>query len=284
MIDTHCHVHFRAYDDNREEVLKRTREKGVRMITIGTQSDTSRLAIEAASNAEDIWATVGLHPSHTHKHTLHIDEEESITTRAEVFDKDLYRGLIESSDKVVAIGEVGLDYYRLPEQGADEVIEAQKEALWAALELASEMGLPVILHVRHAFDDVVELLEKAIDEGLLEKRGVVHCFTGTRAEAEKYHELGFLTSITAIVTFKDRKDPDKLTDLMRTVRDLPLEMLMIETDAPYLAPQEYRGKQCEPWMVESVAKKIAELKGVSVDEVVKVSDENAHKLFGIPRD
>lgn len=280
MIDTHCHIHFRGYKDDMEEVIKRTQEKGVRMITIGSQAKNSKEGIAVAEKYDGIWCTVGVHPSHTHHHTLHVDENETIETKEEGFDKDYYRSLIESSDKVVAIGEVGLDYYRL-DKDIEEVKAKQREVLIDALDLADEMRLPLVLHVRDAHADMVALLSSYVGAGKLSRRGVIHCFTGTTDEARAYHEIGFLTSFTGIVTFPDKKDPEAITPLQQTVIDLPLEMIMVETDAPWLTPMPDRGKRNEPWQVIRVAEKIADLKGISIKEVDRVTTANAERLFGI---
>lgn len=283
MIDTHCHIHFRAFKDDMDEAIARSLEVGVRMMTIGTQSDTSRHAVEVAEAHEGVWCAVGVHPSHTHAHTLHVDESETIQTREETFDAEFYGALARSSQKVVAIGEVGLDAYRLPkdEGEAMAVLAAQEHCVRSALNLADEVGLPVVLHVRDAHARMLAILTAYLAEGKLARRGVVHCFTGTVEEARAYHAMGFLTSITGIVTFADKRDPAAMTDLQKTVAALPLEMLMVETDAPYLAPAAHRGKRCEPWMVREVAAKIAQLQDVSVEEVERVTDANAQKLFGI---
>lgn len=279
-----------------EDVIARTHEKGVGMITIGTQTSTSKEAIEVAEKYDGLWCTVGLHPSHTHPHTLHTDQNEAIKTRAEEFDKEYYRELVESSDKVVAIGEVGLDYYRLEKSvkqhpgldyaldytdEAKEVIEQQKQELWKALELATEVDLPLVLHVRDAHADMLAMIQYAQAKGMINKGAVIHCFTGTTEEAHAYHDLGIYTSFTGIITFKDKKNPEAITPLMQTVKDLPLEWMMIETDAPYLAPHPHRGQQNEPWMVTFVAEKIAELKGLDVAEVDKITTENAKRFFSI---
>ncbi len=281
MIDTHCHIHFPAYDADRDEVLARSRERSVGMIAIGTKLDSSKAAVDLAAQQSDIWCTIGVHPSHTHEGTLHQDDHEDSEVQQEAFDGEVYRALAASSNKVVAIGEVGLDYYRLPSDGADAVVAAQKRELKAALDLADELNLPVGLHVRDAHADMVAMLGEYRAAHRLVRCGVVHCFTGTIDEAQAYHALGFLTSFTGIITFSDRKRPDELTELMKTVQALPLEMTLVETDAPYLAPQAHRGRRCEPWMVTLVAQKIAELKGVSMEEVDRVTTENARRLFGI---
>lgn len=266
-----------------DEVIKRTLDEGIRIITVGTQLDTSKKAIEVAEKYEGVYATVGVHPSHTHHHTLHVDENETIETREEKVDHEVYLELVHSSEKVVAIGEVGLDYYRLPkdETEALKVKDRQEEVARAALELADETGKPVVLHVRDAHKEMQKMLKKYVDQGRLKGKGVVHCFTGTLEEARGYHELGFLTSFTGIVTFPDKKNPEKITELQSVAKEVPLEFMMVETDAPYLAPVPHRGKRCEPWMVRFVAQKIAQLKGIDVAEVERITDENAEKLFGI---
>lgn len=278
MIDTHCHVHVPAYA-SLEELLTRARQKNVRMITIGTNAQTSREAVAVAEQYPDIWCTVGLHPNYTHASTTHTDAHEVEQTQAESFDPEYYRALITQSTRVVAIGEVGLDYYRLPEHGAQEVIAAQMEAVRAAITLATEVDLPLVLHVRDAHADMIKLLTEAIDQGQLARRAVVHCFTGTREDALAYHALGVYTSFTGIVTFRDKKHPERNTPIMEVVAALPLAMLMIETDAPYLAPEPHRGQQNEPWMVCFVAQKIAELHGISVEEVERVTTSTAETFF-----
>ncbi|HBU27539.1 TPA: hypothetical protein DEB00_00290 [Candidatus Uhrbacteria bacterium] len=283
MIDTHCHVHFTDYGENRADVIGRTQKKGVEMITIGTQTSTSLEAIQTAEQYEGVWCTVGLHPSHTHPYTLHADQNEVTDTHVELFDKDDYRKLVERSNKVVAIGEVGLDYYRLPTEAEDvaDVKLKQKTELWKAIELATEVNLPLVLHVRDAHTDMVSIIEAAQTRGMMSRGAVIHCFTGTTEEARVYHRLGILTSFTGIITFGDKKHPEKLTPLMKTVQDLPLEMMMIETDAPYLAPEPHRGKQNEPWMVQYVAEKIAALKGITTEEVDRVTTKTAQHFFGL---
>lgn len=281
MIDTHCHIHFPAYDIDRDEMLVRTREHGVGMITIGTRLDSSKVAIDLAEQHDDIWCAIGVYPGHVHQDTLHQDSDENDRAVVEVFDVEAFRSLAASSKKVVAIGEVGLDYCRLPSECADDVIAAQKRELRAALDLADELNLPVVLHVRDAHADMAELLSEYTGADRLTRRGVVHCFTGTVDEAKAYHTIGFLTSFTGIVTFVDRKHPDTLTELMKTAQALPLEMMLVETDAPYLAPQSYRGQRAEPWMVQEVAQKIADIKGISLEEVDRVTTYNASRLFRI---
>jgi len=290
MIDTHCHVHFRAYKDDMDAVIKRTLQKGVRMITIGTQSTTSKNGIEVARQYDGVYTTIGLHPNHTCEQHFE-DEQEEIHTRCESFDPAYYRELAKDP-KVVAIGECGLDYYRIPaEVDRETLIGKQKEELRKQIALADELNLPVVIHCRGAHTDQVAMLKEFVDTGRLTRRGVIHCFTGTLQEARAYHAIGFLTSFTGIITFPPRRGDlsppfqggvgGGYSALQKVVRDCPLEMMMLETDAPYLTPEPHRGERNEPWMVQFVAEKIAQLKEITTDEVDRVTTQNAEKLFGI---
>lgn len=281
LIDTHCHVHFEAYKEDMDEVVTRALERGIGMITVGTQTTTSKNAVELARKHDGVWATIGLHPNHLHQqeffdeNELAADEEmmKSIKTRAEAFDDSFYRELVDDPN-VVAIGEFGLDFYRIPEnESREKVIEDQKASERQQLAFASSVGKPVVIHCRNAHEDQYNLLKEEIDRGGLKQRGVIHCFTGTVEEARRYHELGFHTSITGIVNFSK--------ELQAVVKELPLENIMIETDAPYLTPPPHRGKRNEPAYVRFIAEHIAELKGVSYDEVASVTTSNARQLFNI---
>lgn len=280
MIDTHCHVHFRAYKDDMDEVIKRSLAKGVRMLTVGTQSTTSKNGVAIAEQYDGVYTTIGLHPNHTCEQHFE-DELEEIKTRCEEFDVEYYRALAKHP-KVVAIGECGLDYYRIPpEVDREALIAKQKREVRKQFDLADELNLPVVIHCRDAHADQVEILKEYLDAGRMKRRGVVHCFTGTLEEAKAYHAIGFLTSFTGIITFPPRKSEGEISPLQQVVRDCPLEMMMLETDAPYLTPIPHRGERNEPWMVEFVAQKIAELKGITVEEVDRVTTANAERLFGI---
>lgn len=285
-IDTHCHVHFQAYAEDMDEVVRRSLEAGVGMITVGTQSTTSKNGIALAEKYDGVWCTIGLHPNHLHVQEFFDDNELSpgqklesgdgpahIKTRAERFDWDYYRELAKHP-KVVAIGEFGLDYYRVP-PGVDveKLKQDQKDQAREQLRFASEFNKPVVIHCRDAHADQAELLKEEINRGGLARRGVIHCFTGTAAEAAVYRDLGFYVSFTGIVTFGK--------NVMAAAKEVPLEQILVETDSPYLTPAPNRGKRNEPGFVEHVAQKIAELKGVSVDEVATVTTANAKRLFGI---
>ncbi len=281
LIDSHCHVHFNAYKDDMDEVIRRTLDKGVFMITVGTQQDTSKKGLEVAERYEGMWAAVGLHPNHTVEQTFWDDDElppekqatPKIKTRSELFDTEYYRELTKHP-KCVAIGETGLDYYRIPEGvSREEVIAKQEATVRAHFDLATEVALPVIIHCRDAYGPQADMIEEYVQAGKLSRRGVIHCFTGTEAEARRFIDQGFSISFSGIVTFAK--------ELQTVAKALPLDKILVETDAPYLSPVPERGKRNEPWKVEYVAAKIAELHGVSVDEVAERTLKNTKAIFKI---
>jgi TatD DNase family protein len=257
-----------------DDVIKHTLEAGVFMITVGTQKDTSRMGLEVAKRYDGVWATVGLHPNHlTKQEFLDEAELEPVKTRQESFDMDLYRELARHP-KCVAIGETGLDYYRIPETADVETVkETQRATVRAHFDLATELNLPVSIHCRDAYAQQAELIGEYTSSGKLSRRGVIHCFTGTEEEARVFIDLGFLISFSGIVTFGK--------NVQAVARALPLDKMLIETDAPYLTPAPDRGVRNEPWRVKHVAEKIAELKGVSVEEVAQVTTQNAVRLFAL---
>lgn len=281
LIDSHCHVHFQAYKEDMDDVIQRTLEKGVGMITIGTQSDTSKKGIEIAEKYDGVWATVGLHPNHLHKQEFFDDSElppekqltGKIKTRSEEFDLDYYTELA-SHPKVVAIGEFGLDYYRLPPNVNVEQMKAdQKAACRAHLKLASQMNKPIVIHCRDAHADQYDLLKEEIDQGGLEKRGVIHSFTGTAQEAQRYIDLGFYIAFNGILYFSK--------DLQAAAAEIPLHAVLVETDSPYLTPPPNRGKRNEPWHVARIAEKLAEIHNVPVEEVQNMTVKNTIQCFGL---
>lgn len=281
LIDSHCHVHFNAYKDDMDEVIRRTLKKGVFMITVGTQKDTSRTGLEIADRYDGMWATVGLHPNHTVEQEFWDDDElppeeqatPKIKTRAEAFDMEYYRELVKYP-KCVAIGEFGLDHYRIPEGvGRAEVIRRQEETVRAQFDLATQTNKPVVIHCRDAYPRQAEMIREAIGEGKLARRGVIHCFTGTLDEARAFLDLGFSISFSGILTFAK--------ELQAVAKELPLDRLLVETDSPYLTPAPDRGKRNEPWRVEYVAQKLAELKGATFDEVAEQTVKNTKQIFGL---
>lgn len=259
------------------------------MINVGTQFETSRRAVEMAEGySEGVYAAVGLHPIHLFEH--HVDEEEtSFNTAGEEFNADSYRELLLRSTKVVAIGEFGLDYYRMPKNEDPERIKAvQREVARQHILLASAVDKPLMLHVRpsvgtmDAYEDLLEVLDDNVfpspggGEGLRERsKGVIHSFTGSWNVAQEFLKRGMHIGMNGIVTF------DKTSVSSEVVKNTPLDRIVLETDAPYLTPVPHRGKRNEPLFVKHVAEKIAEFKGVRVEEVSEATTANARSLFQI---
>ena len=265
--DAHTHANFAAYGEDRDAVIERARDASVAMNVVGTQFDTSRSAVELAKKYDDVYATIGLHPIHTAK-SYHDEKEigeggKEFTSRGEIFDKERYRSLAKN-EKVIAIGECGLDYYRIDESTK----EVQMRAFIEQIELAGEIKKPLMLHIRNAYADALEVLRA--HAGV---RGDVHFFAGDWEVAKKFLELGFTLSFTGVVTFA--RDYDEV------IRNTPLDMLLSETDAPYVTPVPYRGKRNEPSYVPLVVQKIAEIRGEDTERVAAALMENARRVFGI---
>lgn len=279
IIDTHSHLNFKAYDNDRDEVIKRTEKEGVVCIDVGTKYETSKRAVELAGKNENIYAAIGMHPIHikTDLMKLRTDEDEgAFQPLGEEFDAKKYKELAESP-KVVAIGEIGLDYYYRPKTKTrlEEFKKLQKEVFIKQLELAEELNLPVIIHCRMAFEGLYEILK---DRKL---KGVIHCFTGSWQEAQKFIDLGFYIGINGII-FK--------LDLDEVIKNCPLDKILTETDCPYLTPlpavalakagpDDY--VRNEPIFVKHVIQKIADLKGLTSDQVSEQTTKNAKELFAL---
>ncbi len=270
--DIHGHVNFAAYDTDREEVIKRAQDAGVGMITVGTQIDTSKKAVELAETYENMWAIIGLHPIHTSK--SHHDEKElgergkEFTSRGEVPDIEAYKKLAKHP-KVVAIGECGLDFYHLDEDSR----ATQVKVFEAMIDLANEVNKPLMLHIRNgsgrsAYNDAYDILKNRA-----KVKGDLHFFAGSIEEAKPFLELGFSFSFTGVVTFT--RDYDEI------VRYLPLERIMSETDCPYVTPKPNRGKRNEPAYVVEIVKAIARIRGEDEAVVTRQLAENARRFFGL---
>lgn len=272
IIDTHSHLNFRAYDFDRNDVIKRTQEQGVFCIDVGTKYETSKRAVELAKNNENIYAAIGMHPIHIKTDLLKIkmdSNEGDFMPHGEDFNYEDYKKIALSGKKIVAIGEIGLDYYYKPKSKIkfEEFRNIQKQVFIKQLDLAEELGLPVIIHCRMAHKDVIEIIK---DRKL---RGVVHCFTGTTEEMKQYLALGFYVGINGIV-FK--------LDLDEVVKQCPLNKILTETDCPYLTPpSEGKDKKNEPIFVKHIIQKISEIKKMDFKEVSDRTFKNAKELFKI---
>lgn len=277
LIDTHCHLHFPAYDADRTEVLARMKANDVWAITVGTTIATSRGAIEFAEQMDGVWATVGYHPEH-----FSSDYHDEAEGDAGHYSIEEIRRLAESSTKVVAIGETGLDFYRIDAgRDVEEAKRAQEQAFREHLALADVLDLPVVIHCREALTRLAEIVAEEKRNGK-NIRAVVHCYTGTWTDAQPLLELGLSLSFTGIITFPPKKTDDPEQHVHRVIERMPLDRLLIETDAPWLAPVPYRGKQNEPTHVLHVAEQVALLRQRSVDEIARQTTQNAVAFFRLP--
>lgn len=292
-IDAHTHLQFAAYKDDADEVIKRSLGAGIWLVNVGTQQDTSCEAIAMAEKyAEGVYATVGLHPIHTEK-SFH-DKEElgegglEFTSKGEIFDYDEYRKLA-LHPKVVAIGECGLDYYanfarerseRLQNRASAEAYseggspeltrKRQKNIFIQQIELAREIKKPLMIHCRKAFDDLLNVLRDNRHK-LQATPGIIHFFSGDLPHATKLLDMGFYFTFGGVVTFA--RDYDEV------VKTVPLNRLLLETDAPYVTPAPHRGKRNEPSYLPEIAQKLAEIKGISLEEIAHHTTENARNLL-----
>jgi len=282
LTDTHAHVNFNDFKDDSKEVIKRALDENIWMINVGAESKTSERAVKMAEEYEEgVYAAVGLHPSHLVEQDVEYKENEEIVkykSKPEEFDYGFYLNLAKNK-KVVGIGECGLDYYHNPENKILKIKsqnwkEKQREVFIKHLELAKEVNKPIIIHCRDAHDDLLKILHLAVKP----PSGGMHFFTGNLEQAKKYIDLGFYISFSGVITFPPlrRAGANAYNDV---IKNIPLEKILIETDCPYVAPVPHRGKRNEPQYVKYVAHKIAEIKGVSFEEVEEQTTKNAKKLF-----
>jgi TatD DNase family protein len=265
--DAHTHVNFVAYKDDREATIQRAKEAGVGMNVVGTQFDTSKDAVALAETYDTVWATIGLHPIHTTK-SYHDEKElgeggKEFTSRGEAFDMSAYAQL-GKNPRVIAIGECGLDYYRVDESTRGTQIEAFVQQI----ELANMLNKPLMLHIRNAYDDAIDVLKAHA-----KVRGDVHFFAGDWGVAKRFLDMGFTLSFTGVVTFTHDYD--------EVVKNTPLDMLLSETDAPYVTPAPFRGKRNESAYIPYIVKKIAAIKGEDEEKTTVQLFANAARVFGI---
>jgi TatD DNase family protein len=264
-IDIHSHLGFEDYGNDQKEVIKRMQEAGVGTIAVGADLATSIEAVKVATENENVWACIGMHPNHN---------------TVEIFDEEKYEELLKNP-KVVAIGECGLEYYKLT-GNIEEIKKKQKEDFIKQIKLAIKYNKPLMLHIRdgevkgEAFTDAYEILSKIkLERGLtsVQLRGDVHFFTGKLEQAKKFIELGFTISFVGLITY--------VHDFDKIIKGVSLESLQAETDAPYVAPVPHRGERNEPLYVIETYKKIAEIRGEDPEKVRLQLLENAKRVFGI---
>jgi TatD DNase family protein len=259
LVDTHAHLDFSKFDADREAVVERARAAGVAaIVNVGTDLTSSQRAVRLAERYGGIYAAVGVHP--------HDAKRLDGATLAELRE-------LAQHPKVVAVGEIGLDFYR--DLSPRDV---QRRAFQAQLAWAAKLGTPVVIHDRDAHDEILEVLSDWAagqrHSPLAGRLGVLHTFSGDLSMAEQAIDLGFYLSIAGPVTYKNAR---QLPDI---VRALPIDRLLVETDCPFLAPHPHRGKRNEPAHVRLVAERIAELKGMSLDALARATTANAQHLFG----
>ncbi len=254
LFDTHAHLNAEQFNEDLEQVIERAKQAGVtNIVVVGFDDVTIPRAIELADRYDFIYAAVGWHPvdaiDMTDEHLQWLEE-------------------LAAHPKVVALGEMGLDYYwdKSPKEVQQEVFRKQ-------IRLAKKVKLPIIIHNREATQDIVDILN---EEGASEVGGIMHCFGGSVETAKLCIDMNFLISLGGPVTFKNAKKPKEVAT------EIPLEKLLIETDCPYLAPHPFRGKRNESGFVKLVAEEIAQLKGISYEEVAAKTAENAKLLFNLP--
>lgn len=256
LVDSHCHLNYKGLAEEQQAVLERARARGVTaMLNIATREREWDDVLATAEREPDIWATVGIHPHEADQHP-HVDTAR-LVARAQ-------------HPRIVGIGETGLDYFY---DHSDR--DQQQSSFRAHIAAAREAGVPIVVHTRDAEADTAQILRDEMGKGAFS--GVIHCFTGTRAFAETAMELGFYISISGIVTFKSAKE------LQETAAGLPLSRLLIETDAPFLAPVPHRGKTGEPAFVADTASFLAELRGEKVEDLQRATAENFYALFSKTR-
>jgi TatD DNase family protein len=249
LIDTHCHLDFPEFNADRSEVIKRAKDEGIGyIVNIGSSLKGSKDSLDLARQYDFIYATVGLHPHEADSFSQAVESELAVLAR---------------NNKVAAIGEIGLDYYKNYSKP-----ENQRIVFESLLKLAKSSGLPVVIHNRDAQADTLEILKK-----FLPINAVVHCFSGDANFLKECLDLGFFISFTCNITYR------KAENLRGFLKLTPLEKLLLETDAPFLPPEGLRGKRNEPAFVKELAKKISEIKNLSLEEVAKATSENAIKFF-----
>lgn len=293
-IDTHCHLNFNAFGNDFDEIIKKNIESDIWMVVVGTNLETSKKAVDLAYfYKKGVYATVGLHPIHLQKKKIKEGGVE-FTTKGEVFDFLAYKNLIKnvnqknkiehdfcgdicSNIKLVAIGETGLDYSILP---SFVEIQNQKNVFIQHIYLADETQLPIIVHARgknkddnNVYDDIIFLLEEARVKTKSSLQGIIHSFMGTQKQAKRFIDMGFLIGINGAIVFEN--------NLQQTLKHIPIEKIVLETDSPYFHPSGDITKRNEPNNVKRIAEMISKIKSISIYEVSSITSKNAINIFGV---
>lgn len=270
-IDTHCHLDFKDYDSDRGGVFERMVERGVGAITIGTDLESSKKAVEIAEQNENVWACIGVHPNETSPRPASLSDP-LLEAGEGRWDEVEFEKLVQSP-KVVGIGECGLDFFRISRENLEEEKVRQEKLFKSQIEFALKHNKALMLHCREAYDEVLDILESYKKEAGGKLKGNAHFFAGNILQAKRFLDLGFTLSFTGVVTFT--KDYDEV------IKYLPSHSIMSETDAPFVSPVPYRGKRNEPSFVVEVVKKLAEIRGESEEKIAKSIIHTAQKVFGV---
>jgi len=277
LIDTHSHINFDAYRSDTDEVIRRSLDGGIWMINVGTNFKTSKKAVEITQkHKEGVFTSIGLHPINLDTGLVKIKNDEKEGSHFEKeFDYEEYKKLAKS-EKVMAIGEIGLDYYYKPKTKKKLQLfkERQKELLFRGLELAKELSLPVILHCRMAHDDLIKIFSE--NPKIKPAKAVAHGFVGNTEQLQKYLDFGFYIGFNGII-FKKIEG----IDFEKNIKTTPLEKILIETDCPYLTPPPFEDQRNEPLYLRYIVQKIAQIKKITSEEVAEISTKNAKTLFKI---
>lgn len=276
LIDTHAHLNFSAYKDDADEVIQKTLAKGIFVVNVGSQYSTSVRAVEYARKHEKgVYAAVGIHPIHLEKRYVEyhdpneLEASQEIKANGEDLSIEKYEELAKDP-KVVAIGEVGLDYHHFEEGDDTEKMKSkQKEVFIEFIKLANKLKKPLMIHCWDAYSDLLEILSQYD----IQKKGVIHSFVGGYKTAKKFTDLGYKLGLNGVVTYSD--------SFHRLIKEVSLEDVVLETDCPYLTPMPKKGERNEPLYVEYVAEKIAEIKDISFDKIAEVTTSNAKELFSL---
>lgn len=280
LFDSHTHLNLAAFDSDREKLIKNYLKEGIFLVNVGTCFQTSKKAVDIAEEYKNCWASVGLHPAHTFPAPLNQLDKNEINSRnsniqetliVEEFDNK-FEDLIQKNKKIVAIGECGLDYSYLKDlslEKQDEFKIMQEKEFIRQIKIAQKYKLPLILHVRDLYREALKILK----ENNHQSKAVFHFFTGNLEQAQLILQQDFYLGFSGVITYSSKLD--------EVIKLTPLEKILIETDAPYVAPIPYRGKRNEPLYVKEIAKKIAEIKNLPLEEVEKATFENAFRFYNI---
>ena len=256
LFDSHCHLNDEKFNEDRKELIENLRKQGVkRLVTAGYSLESSKQAINLSKEYDFIYATIGISPNDVPKTLKDLDKDLNNI-------KDLYK----EGEKIVAVGEIGLDYYWNTENK-----EIQKEAFKRQIELANNLNLPIQIHTREAIADTLEILK----DNKVNRKGIFHCCPFNRELVKEGLKLGFYISFAGPTTFKNSKNAAEI------IKMVPYDKMLVETDSPYLSPEPFRGKRNDPSRVQYIIKKIAEVKEKSFEEIEKMVYENANTIFNL---